>query len=95
MNRCAVKDYGHTWKFYFIIFFDRAFECGGGSDFEVMLWHTLNHSLEFCNFRQCYTFLNYLTYYYYCNKSQVLFHDGPLLHSKFNTQLLITIKNSS
>jgi hypothetical protein len=27
--------------------------------------------------------------------SQVLFHDGSLLHSMFNTQLLITINNSS
>jgi hypothetical protein len=27
--------------------------------------------------------------------SQVLFHDGSLLHSKFNTQLLITVHNSS
>jgi hypothetical protein len=26
---------------------------------------------------------------------QVLFHDGSLLHSMFNTQLLITINNSS
>jgi hypothetical protein len=27
--------------------------------------------------------------------SQVLFHNGSLLHSKFNTQLLITVHNSS
>jgi hypothetical protein len=27
--------------------------------------------------------------------SQVLFHDGSLLHSQFNTQLLITVHNSS
>jgi hypothetical protein len=27
--------------------------------------------------------------------SQVLFHDGTLLHSKFNTQLLIAVHNSS
>jgi hypothetical protein len=27
--------------------------------------------------------------------SQVLFHDGSLLHSMFNTQLLITVHNSS
>jgi hypothetical protein len=27
--------------------------------------------------------------------SQVLFHDGTLLHSQFNTQLLITVHNSS
>jgi hypothetical protein len=27
--------------------------------------------------------------------SQVLFHNGSLLHAQFNTQLLITIKNSS
>jgi hypothetical protein len=27
--------------------------------------------------------------------SQVLFHDGSLLHSKFNTQPLITISNST
>jgi hypothetical protein len=27
--------------------------------------------------------------------SQVLFHSGSLLHSKFNTQLLITVHNSS
>jgi hypothetical protein len=27
--------------------------------------------------------------------SQVLFHNGSLLHSKFNTQLLIAVRNSS
>jgi hypothetical protein len=27
--------------------------------------------------------------------SQVLFHNGSLLHSQFNTQLLITVHNSS
>jgi hypothetical protein len=27
--------------------------------------------------------------------SQVLFHDGSLLHSMFNIQLLITVHNSS
>jgi hypothetical protein len=27
--------------------------------------------------------------------SQVLFHDGSLLHSELNTQLLITVHNSS
>jgi hypothetical protein len=32
---------------------------------------------------------------YIVTNSQVLFHDGTLLHSKFNTQLLITISNSS
>jgi hypothetical protein len=32
---------------------------------------------------------------YIVTSSQVLFHDGSLLHSMFNTQLLITINNSS
>jgi hypothetical protein len=31
----------------------------------------------------------------YCNVAGVLFHDGSLLHSKFNTRPLITISNSS
>jgi hypothetical protein len=32
---------------------------------------------------------------YIVTNSQVLFHDGSLLHSKFNTQLLITVHSSS
>jgi hypothetical protein len=32
---------------------------------------------------------------YIVTNSRVLFHDGSLLHSKFNTQLLIKISNSS
>jgi hypothetical protein len=30
---------------------------------------------------------------YIVTNSQVLFHNGSLLHSKFNTQLLITVHN--
>jgi hypothetical protein len=33
-------------------------------DFEFMLLQMLNHSVEFCNFMQCYTLVNYLTCYY-------------------------------
>jgi predicted P-loop ATPase/GTPase len=32
---------------------------------------------------------------YIVTNSQVLFHNGSLLHSKFSTQLLITVHNSS
>jgi hypothetical protein len=35
------------------------------------------------------------SYIYIVTSSQVLFHDGTLLHSKLNTQLLITVHNSS
>jgi hypothetical protein len=34
-------------------------------------------------------------FFYIVKNSQVLFHNGSLLHSKFNTQPLITVHNSS
>jgi hypothetical protein len=37
----------------------------------------------------------YAFVYYIVTNSQVLFHNGSLLHSKFNTQPLITVHNSS
>jgi hypothetical protein len=47
-----------TW---IVIFFDRAFEYGGGLNFEVMLGQTLYHFLHnFCNFVKCHTFANCL-----------------------------------
>jgi hypothetical protein len=36
-----------------------------------------------------------VSYIYIVTNSQVLLHDGTLLHSQFNTQLLITVHNSS
>jgi hypothetical protein len=37
----------------------------------------------------------YIYIYIYCNKFAGSIHNGSLLHSRLNTQLLITISNSS